>query len=71
MTPSIGKALIILGIILIVAGALFVLGERIGLGRLFGDIYIKKGNFTFYFPVATSIIVSIILTILFNIFFRK
>jgi hypothetical protein len=63
--------LILLGVIFIIAGFIFIAGEKIGLGRLFGDIYFKKGNFSFYFPLTTSIIISIILTILLNIFFRK
>ena len=42
--------------------------ERIGLGRLPGDIFIRRGNFTFYFPLATSIIVSIVLTLLMWLF---
>lgn len=71
MIPNIGRTLILLGVIMIVSGALFILGEKIGLGRLFGDIYIKRGNYSFYFPLATSIIISIILTVLFNIFFKK
>lgn len=71
MIPNIGKTLILFGVVMIVAGALLIFGEKIGLGRLFGDIYIKRGNYSFYFPLATSIIISIILTILFNIFFRK
>jgi hypothetical protein len=71
MNFGIGKILIIFGIILIISGILFIAGEKIGLGRLFGDIYFKRGNFSFYFPITTSIIISIILTILLNIFFRK
>ncbi|UOD34979.1 DUF2905 domain-containing protein [Deferribacteraceae bacterium V6Fe1] len=71
MNPGIGRMLILLGIIFIIAGFIFITGEKIGLGRLFGDIYYKKGNFSFYFPITTSIIISIILTILLNIFFRK
>ncbi|MBZ4643809.1 MAG: hypothetical protein JG767_1418 [Deferribacteraceae bacterium] len=71
MNFGIGKILIIFGIILIISGILFIAGEKIGLGKLFGDIYFKRGNFSFYFPITTSIIISIILTILLNIFFRK
>lgn len=67
-----GKLLIIFGIILAVVGVIFMLSGKIPwLGRLPGDIYIKRKNFTFYFPLATSIIISIILTILFSIFRRK
>lgn len=71
MNLGIGKILILLGIIFLIAGFIFTIGEKIGLGRLFGDIYFRKGNFSFYFPITTSIIISIILTILLNIFFRK
>lgn len=56
-----------MGIVLIVAGMIFTLGSRLGIGRLPGDIFIKKGNMTFYFPIVTSIVISIILTLLFNI----
>lgn len=65
-----GKNLIIMGIVLIVAGIIFTLGSRLGIGRLPGDIFIKKGNMTFYFPIVTSIVISIILTLLFNILRR-
>jgi len=71
MNTGIGRMLIFLGIIFIIAGLIFVIGEKMGFGRLFGDIYYRKGNFSFYFPITTSIIISIILTILLNIFFRK
>ena len=67
--PAIGKMLIILGIMLIIVGIGFVLGDKIPfLGKLPGDIMIKKERFSFYFPITTSIIISIILTILFSLF---
>jgi hypothetical protein len=67
--PSVGKMLIIIGIVLIVMGVAFTYGPKIPwLGKLPGDISIKKDNFSFYFPITTSIIISIILTILFSIF---
>jgi len=69
MMPSMGKMLIILGVVLIVIGLAFTYGPKIPwLGKLPGDISIKKDNFSFYFPITTSIIISIILTILFSIF---
>jgi len=69
MMPSMGKTLIILGIVLVVIGLAFTYGPKIPwLGKLPGDISIKKDNFSFYFPITTSIIISIILTILFSIF---
>jgi len=67
--PGIGKMFIILGIILIVVGIAFLFGDKIPyIGKLPGDIYIKKERFSFYFPITTGIIISIILTILFSIF---
>ena len=69
---SIGKMLMVLGGILLVAGAIFHFGGKlINLGRLPGDINIERGNFSFHFPIVTSIIVSILLTILLNLFSRK
>ncbi len=62
----IGKFLILLGLIVAAIGGLLLLSGRIPwLGRLPGDILIQKKNFTFYFPLATSILLSIILTLLF------
>jgi hypothetical protein len=64
-----GKMLILLGVLIIVVGLLLLVGEKIPwVGRLPGDIIIRKKNFTFYFPLATSIIISIILTLLFALF---
>ena len=64
-----GKYLILFGIIMVIVGALLVVSPRIPwLGRLPGDFLIRKKNFTFYFPLATSIILSVILTVLFNLF---
>ncbi len=68
---ALGKALIILGTIIVLLGILFVFAGKIPwLGRLPGDIYIKRDNFTFYFPLATSIILSIIISLLFWILKR-
>lgn len=67
-----GKILIFLGIILIIMGALFMSVNKIPyIGRLPGDIYIKKGNFHFYFPIATSILLSIILSLIFLLIGRR
>ncbi len=66
-----GKMLILLGVFIMVMGLLFILGEKVPwVGRLPGDILIKRERFTFYFPITTSILISIILTLLFT-FFRK
>ncbi len=64
-----GKLLVILGIVIAVMGLIMMFAPKIPfLGRLPGDFVIRKGNFTFYFPLATSIILSIVLTIIFSIF---
>ncbi len=64
-TTVIAWVIIIAGIILVAIGFLLLYGPRIPfLGKLPGDIYIKRGNFSFYFPLATCIIVSIIITLI-------
>jgi hypothetical protein len=66
---ALGKLLILLGVFIILMGLLLLLGEKIPwVGRLPGDILIKKEKFTLYFPIATSILISIILTLLFTLF---
>jgi hypothetical protein len=63
---GLGKMLIIFGIILTVFGVVISFAGKVPwLGRLPGDIYIKRDNFTFYFPLATSIIISIIISLFF------
>jgi membrane protein implicated in regulation of membrane protease activity len=69
---SFGKTLILFGVILIVAGAVFMLGGKLSwFGRLPGDIYIHKKNFTFFFPLTTSILISLILSALFFLLRRR
>ena len=60
------KLLIILGIILLAAGLLWPLIVKLGIGRLPGDIIIRREGFSLYFPITTMIIVSIILTLIFR-----
>ena len=62
-----GRTLMAIGALLLVVGGAIYLVERFlpGLGRLPGDIVIRHGNFTFYFPIVTSILASIALTLLF------
>lgn len=68
MAP-IGKILIVTGLVLAGVGVLFLLGEKLGwIGRLPGDIVIRRGNATFYFPLATCLVVSAILSLLFWLF---
>jgi hypothetical protein len=69
---SIGKALVLFGVVLIAAGIFLQLAHRIPwFGRLPGDIMVQKRNFTFYFPVTTSIIVSIILSLIVWLWSRR
>ena len=62
------KILIILGIVILVVGLLYPYIKKIGLGQLPGDVIFKSGNSTFLFPVVTCIIISVVLTIIFNLF---
>ena len=66
MVPGAGKFLIFIGLICIVAGVVLNWNIQIPwFGRLPGDILVKKENFSFYFPVTTCLIISVILTIVF------
>jgi len=68
---GLGRTLIFLGLGLLAVGAVLVVVGRLGgIPRLPGDILIRRGNFTFYFPLATSLLVSLILTLLFSLFRR-
>jgi len=68
---DLGKTILIIGLVLVVAGAiLWKTGGLGGLGRLPGDIFVRKGNATFYFPIVTCIIVSVVLTLLSWLFRR-
>ena len=68
MVESLGKTLVLIGLAVAGLGVLMMLG--LPLGRLPGDIYVRRGSFSFYFPLTTSIVLSIILTLLFA-FFRR
>mgnify|MGYP001608903868 CR=1 FL=1 len=66
---GVGKSLIVIGLLLIVIGVALAFGPRIPfIGKLPGDIYIKKDNFTFYFPLATSVLISVIITFVMYLF---
>ena len=62
------RTLIIIGIVLVILGLLWPWLQKSGLGRLPGDIALERDNFRFYFPITTSIIVSIVITLLFWLF---
>ena len=63
-----GKLLVVLGLVITGIGLLVMLGVPVG--RLPGDVTFKRGNFTFYFPLATSILASILLTLLLSLLRR-
>ena len=62
------KILIIIGIIILALGLLSPFLKKIGLGQLPGDIIYKSDNSTFFFPIVTCIIISVVLTVIFNLF---
>ena len=67
--PEFGKILLILGILFVAIGLFLMFGPKIPLlGKLPGDFMVRRGNFTLYFPLATSILLSIVLTLIFFIF---
>jgi hypothetical protein len=71
MLPQLGKLLVILGAVLLVLGVVLLFADRIPfLGKLPGDMLIKRDRFTFYFPIVTMIILSVLITIILNLFSR-
>ena len=72
MFDSLGKLLIVFGVVLALLGGLLLLVGKVPvLGRLPGDIVIRRENWSFYFPLTTSIVISILLTLLFSFFGRR
>jgi hypothetical protein len=71
MSPELGRILLVIGLVLVVVGGLAALGVRIPLGRLPGDIAIEGERGGIYIPIMTMIVVSIVLTLLFNLFLRR
>ena len=74
MLPQFGKILITIGVVFVVVGTLLLFSDRLSflrIGRLPGDVIYRRGNFTFYFPIVTSIVISLILTLLFYVFGRR
>ncbi|MDI6764556.1 MAG: DUF2905 domain-containing protein [Thermodesulfobacteriota bacterium] len=66
---ALGKMLVLLGVFIILMGLLLMMGDKIPwIGRLPGDIVIKKEKFTFYFPLTTSILISLLITLFFALF---
>jgi len=68
---GIAKMIIGIGAGLVLLGGVMLLLSKTGLGKLPGDIFIRRGNFTFYFPVVSMLLLSLILTIIANVIFRR
>ena len=69
---DVGKVLIAFGLLITLAGLVLVLVGRVPwIGRLPGDIHVQRGNFTFYFPLATSLVLSVVLTLLLYLLGRR
>jgi hypothetical protein len=68
---QLGRILLVVGGVLVVAGLALTLGERFGFGKLPGDIEWRRKNITVYFPVVTSLVLSLVLTVLLNLLFRR
>jgi len=69
---DVGKILVAFGLLIALVGVVLVLVGRVPwIGRLPGDIHIQRGNWTFYFPLATSLLLSVVLTLLFYVMGRR
>ena len=67
-----GRMVLMLGLLIAAVGVFMVLAGRVPfLGRLPGDVAVQRGNWSFYFPIATSILVSLVLTVVLNLFMRR
>jgi hypothetical protein len=68
---NLGRTLLVFGACLIVAGIVVLVAQKLGLGRLPGDFVVERKGFRLYAPIATSILVSVLLTLFLNLFFRR
>jgi hypothetical protein len=71
MSPELGRILLAIGLVLVVVGGLAALGVRLPFGRLPGDIAIEGERGGIYIPIVTMIVVSLVLTVLLNLFIRR
>lgn len=74
MFENLGKIIVLFGLFLVIFGVLILIFGKLGFGKLPGDIYIKRKNFTFYAPVLSCLLISIILSIILSLilkFFKK
>jgi hypothetical protein len=71
MSPELGRILLVIGVVLVVVGGLAVFGIRLPFGRLPGDIAITGDRGGIYIPLGSMLVVSLLLTLLFNFFLRR
>jgi hypothetical protein len=68
---TVGKALVVIGLVVVALGAVLVLGGGLGLGRLPGDFAFRRGNVRVFFPLATCLVLSVVLTLVLSLFTRR
>lgn len=68
---GIGRVLIAVGVLVVMVGVLLVIGSKLGIGRLPGDVSFSWGSARFYVPLATSLLLSVILTVVLNLWLRR
>jgi hypothetical protein len=71
MSPELGRLLLVIGLVLVVVGGLAALGVRLPFGRLPGDISIQGERGGIFIPLGTMLVVSVVLTLLVNLFLRR
>jgi len=71
MSPEFGRFLVVIGIVLVIVGGLAIAGIRLPFGRLPGDIAITGERGGLYIPLGTMLVISLVLTLLFNLFLRR
>jgi hypothetical protein len=71
VTPEVGRIILVIGLVLVVVGGLAVLGVRLPFGRLPGDIALEGERGAIYIPIASMIVISVVLTVVLNIFLRR
>ena len=69
--PGLGRLLLVAGIVLVVAGLLVLAAGRLPGGKMPGDLALERGNFRFYFPLGTSIVLSVVLSLVLWLFSRR
>lgn len=71
VSPELGRIILVIGLVLVLVGGLAAIGVRLPFGRLPGDIAIEGERGALYVPIATMIVISVVLTVLFNLFLRR